>query len=639
MLKRKTDKPTLQKPLRLWPGVVIVMFMWLARYVVPIFAPDALYFGLMGGVFGGGLAIVVWWLFFSRALWAERVGAIVLIIVALVVTSQIIHKSIATAGQGMFFIIYAIPVMSLALVVWAVTSRRLSDGPRRAALVAIILLVCGGWTLLRIDGITGDFGADFAWRWAETAEERLLAQTGDEPFDSAQGRPTAFQRASTAIKAPEERPMAQAGDEPTALTPASAAEKKTPDEQLAAHANDKPIAPDAAKTVANWPGFRGPNRDSVIPGVRIETDWSASPPVELWRRPVGPGISSFAVHGDLFYTQEQRGNDEVVACYNLTTGEAVWMHGDSARFWDSHAGAGPRGTPALSPDGRGVYTFGATGIVNALDARDGSVAWSRNAATDAKVKIPEAWWGFASSPLVVDDLVIVAAGGKLVAYDLATGDPRWFGPDSGYGYSSPHLMTIDGVAQILLQYGPGVISIAPTDGTLLWQHRWPGAWLLQPALIPKHRNDILIGAGDNGGIGIRRIAVTHGSGGWTVKERWTSNGLKPYFNDFVVHDGHAFGFDGSILACIDLADGKRKWKGGRYGNGQLVLLADQGVLLVVSERGELTLVNAAPDKFTELARFPAIEGKTWNHPVLVGDVLLVRNSQEMAAFQLSLIRS
>jgi hypothetical protein len=137
-----------------------------------------------------------------------------------------------------------------------------------------------------------------------------------------------------------------------------------------------------------------------------------------------------------------------------------------------------------------------------------------------------------------------------------------------------------------------------------------------------------------GGYGIRRIAVTKGAGGWAVEERWTSTGLKPYFNDFIVHNGHAFGFDGNILSSINLQDGKRNWKGGRYGNGQLVLLADQDLLLVMSEDGEVALVSATPDKFTEIAKFEALDGKTWNHPVVIGDLLLVRNGQEMAAFKL-----
>jgi outer membrane protein assembly factor BamB len=278
-----------------------------------------------------------------------------------------------------------------------------------------------------------------------------------------------------------------------------------------------------------------------------------------------------------------------------------------------------------------VYTFGATGILNVLDAGDGSVLWSRNVASDAEVKLPG--WGFASSPLVVGDAVIVAAAGRLVAYDLASGEPRWFGPTGGGGYSSPQLLTIDGVEQILLMSVAGATSVTPSDGALLWEHPWKqGTRIVQPALTAD--GDLLISGGE--GTGMRRIALAHGPGGWTAEERWTSIRLKPYFNDFVVHNGHAFGFDGRILACIDVEDGARKWKGGRYGHGQLVLFPDQDLLLVLTEEGELALVAASSEKFTELARVPAIEGKTWNHPALVGDVLLARNGEEMVAFRLSL---
>jgi outer membrane protein assembly factor BamB len=571
----QTDQPTPQRSLRLWPGVVAALLLGVVKFVIPNVVPGALLVGAIGGLVGA-LAIVVWWVFFSRALWSERVGAIVLIAVALFATRPLLHKSIATAGMGMMYYMYAIPVLSLGLVVGAVAGRRLSHGLRRVTMVATILLAGGVFTLLRTGGITGEGESDLRLRWSKTPEERLLAAAGEAPVTLAS-------------------------------------------------------APVATMTSPDWPGFRGPGRDGVVRGVRIETDWSRSPPVELWRRPIGPGWSSFAVSGDFLYTQEQRGDDEIVACYKVTTGKPVWQHRDAVRFWESNAGAGPRATPTLS-NGR-VYAFGATGILNALDAGNGAVVWSRDVASDSDTKVPT--WGFASSPVVENDIVIVAAAGKLAAYDIATGEPRWIGPARGGGYSSPQRLTIDGVPQILLLSGRGATSVAPGDGTVLWEYACSGSIILQPTLIAD--GDILIGiCGATGGIGTRRVAVAHATGGWTVEERWRSIGLKPYFNDLVVHKGHAYGFDGSILACIDLKDGGRKWEGGRYGNGQLVLLADQDVLLVLSEEGELALVAATPVQFTELAKFPAIKGKTWNHPVLVGDVLLVRNGEEMAAFRLSL---
>ena len=306
----------------------------------------------------------------------------------------------------------------------------------------------------------------------------------------------------------------------------------------------------------------------------------------------------------------------------------MWKHTDKARFWESNGGAGPRGTPTIS-NGR-IYTIGGTGILNALNAVDGSVIWSRNPATETRTKVPI--WGFSSSPLVVNDIVVVAISGVLVAYDVSNGNPRWTGPVGAESYSSPHLMTINEVPQILVLSGAGLSSVSPTDGKLLWKHDWKGYPIVQPALTAD--GDVLISVSDRGGT--RRLAVTKNTSGWTAKERWTSIGLKPYFTDFVVHKGHAYGFDGRYVACIDLKEGAKKWKGGKFGNGQLVLIADQDLLLILSERGELALVKAVPEQFTEVARFQAIKGKTWNHPVLVGNILLVRNAQEMAAFRLTL---
>jgi outer membrane protein assembly factor BamB len=605
MTTEKTDASNRRRPLRLWPAVMLVTVQWLVWLVMPLVVTDAAGIGVMGAA-AAGMALAVWWLFFSRAPWLERVGAIVLMVAAVFVTRRAVHESIANGMMGMMLPIYSIPVLSLALVAWAVASRRLSNGARRASMVAAVVLACAAFTLVRTGGVSGEGQSELHWRWTPTPEQRLLAETGDMPATLPPAPP-----ATLAVVTP----VSPAGEAPAARP------------SITKH----PPAVDEVPT-ADWPGFRGPARDAVVPGVRIATDWAQSPPLELWRRPIGPGWSSFAVRGDLVYTQEQRGDDELVTCYSLATGQPAWSHRDAARFWESNGGAGPRATPTLS--GGRVFTLGGTGILNALDAGSGALVWSRNAASDTGAETPG--WGFAGSPLVVGDMVVVATSGRLVAYDAATGDRRWLGPEGGAGYSSPHLATIDGVAQILLLRGSRSTSVAPADGTLLWEHvAQPGVSILQPAFAAD--GDLLIAGGDAmGGTGLRRMAIARGPDGWTVTERWTSRGLKPYFNDFVVHEGHAFGFDGSILASIDLTDGERTWKGGRYGHGQMIVLPEQDLLLVLSEEGELALVAAAPDQYREIARFKAIDGKTWNHPVLVGDVLLVRNGEEMAAFRLPL---
>jgi outer membrane protein assembly factor BamB len=616
MTVARTDEPRPRVPLRLWPGVAAAGLLVLAT-LVAVFVTEVLPFAMMAAA-AAGLAIVVWWVFFSRAPWLERLGAALLMVAAVLATRPLLHASIAGAGMGMLFYFLAIPGLSLALAAWAVATRRLTDGVRRSSLVAAVVLASAAFTLVRTSGTSGSSPFELHWRWTPTPEELLLAR---EPVTLPPAPGTAL---------PEPR-LAEPTPAPPPTIPEAAAPKSSGKPHVAVTGRGPvPSPPATRETRAVWPGFRGPERDGVVRGVRVETDWAASPPVELWRRAIGPGWSSFAVEDDRLYTQEQRGDDELVSCYGVQTGEPVWRHGDPVRFWESNAGAGPRATPTLH--GGRLYAFGATGILNAIDARDGSVLWSRNAASDTGRAVPH--WGFAGSPLVVGDVVIVAASGTLVAYGVASGEPRWQGPPRGGSYSSPHLSTAGGVPQVILLRAEGATSVAPADGTLLWEHAWPpGGAIVQPARTAD--GDVLISTNDmSGGVGIRRIGVARGPDGWTVLERWTSRGLKPYFNDFVVHEGHAYGFDGNILACIDLADGQRKWKGGRYGAGQLVLLAEQGVLLVLSEDGELALVRAAPDGFSELARHPAIEGKTWNHPALVGDVLLVRNGEEMAAFRL-----
>jgi outer membrane protein assembly factor BamB len=600
-----------RKPLRRWPAIAIAALYVLSVLVVPALLPEEdMPMLLLGGVVST-LLLLVWWLLFSRARWTERLLGLVLVAAAVIATKQGVHISIEGGAQGFLSYILGTIFVTFSLAAFAMVADRFQGATRQVAMVvAILALGVAPMLAIRTEGVSGG-GFILHWRWTPTPEEILLASGDEEP------KPVAA-------------PVAEVPQAPVA-PPVEAKPVETPSNAAApAPAPAAPVAAAPVAAVAEWPGFRGPNRDGVIRNVQIRTDWNQSPPVQMWRRPIGPGWSSFSVRGDVLYTQEQRGDDEIVAAYRVSTGQPVWRHRDPIRFYESNGGAGPRGTPTIH--GNQIFSLGATGMLNALDAATGRKLWARNAATDTKREVP--MWGISSSPLVVKDIVIVALYGTLAGYDIATGDLKWIGPQHGGSYSSPHLVTVDGVTQVVILSSPGAVSVDPADGKLLWEHKWEGGAIVQPGITDN--GDILInGMAATGGLGTRRLAVTRSAGTWNVEERWTSNGLKPYFNDLVVHKGHAYGFDGSILSCIDLADGKRKWKGGRYGNGQMVLLADQDLLLVISEEGELALVSATADQFKEIARFPALNAKTWNHPVVVGGgVLLVRNGEEMAAYRL-----
>jgi outer membrane protein assembly factor BamB len=372
----------------------------------------------------------------------------------------------------------------------------------------------------------------------------------------------------------------------------------------------------------------------VIPDITIATDWSKSPPRLLWRQPVGPAWSSVIVIGDRLFTQEQRGEQETVVCYEASTGKEVWVHADSGRFWEAVSGAGPRATSTFA--GGQLFTLGATGILNCLDAATGERFWTHDVAAEAPAKPP--MWGYSSSPLVVEDKVIVFAGGKgdrnLLAYRTDSGELAWTAPASQDSYASPQLVTIGGQRQCLFLGDQGLTSVDPATGKVLWQGglAMPGApRTLQAHVLSSSR----VVVGTLSGVGVALVDVTLTGGQWKVAEVWSSNQMKPEFPDFVVHQGYAYGLDGAFLCCIDLASGARRWKEGRYGRGQVMLLPEQSLLLVISEKGEVLLLPADPQKHRVLGRFRALAEKTWTHPVIAHGRLYARNAEEMVCYELA----
>jgi outer membrane protein assembly factor BamB len=387
----------------------------------------------------------------------------------------------------------------------------------------------------------------------------------------------------------------------------------------------------------DWPQFLGPNRDGMLAGVRLARDWEKHPPRLVWRRPIGAGWSSFAVVGNYFVTQEQRGPQELVCCYELKTGDLVWSHGGEAYYSSTIAGDGPRATPTISAGQ--VFTMGATGLLSKLDGATGRALWpARDVLQDTS---PEtAQWGKACSPLIVDETVVVTGGAEpgpaLVAYNRHTGVLVWKSDDQSTGnrsYSSPLLAELCGESQIVVMKDESVSGHDPSTGRTLWEHPWPGnePKVAQPVVLSGDR--LLVASGYGVGSALWQLARDD-EGQIAVTEVWKNRKLKPKFANLVHRDGYVYGLDEGILVCLEIDSGKQQWKQGRYGHGQILLVGE--LILVQAEQGDVVLVEASPESLREVARFPALSSKTWNNPVLVPPYLLVRNDQEAACYELTL---
>ena len=383
---------------------------------------------------------------------------------------------------------------------------------------------------------------------------------------------------------------------------------------------------------ADFPQFYGPNRDGVLPGPRLATNWSVNAPQVVWRKGMGAGWSGFAIVGAVCICQEQRGREECVVARSLGTGEPLWVHTDARLYSTIIGGEGPRATPTVVSNR--VFTLGATGILNCLDLATGTRIWSRDVVKESGGRTPD--WGATSSPLVVEDRVIVHGGEggaySLVAFRIADGALAWKGGDQP-GYASPVTATLAGTPQVIAFNDGSVSGHDPKSGATLWQRPWGNGNVVCASPLVVGSNRVLCSSGY--GVGSELLEISRQTNGMLSAVRiWKSIRMKAKFAHLFVRDGCVFGLDDGIFACVDLKDGSQRWKEGRYGHGQGLLVGD--LYLLMAESGELVLLrptSVAPD---ELARFRVFHSKTWNPIALSRDLLLVRNDREAACLRLKL---
>jgi outer membrane protein assembly factor BamB len=395
----------------------------------------------------------------------------------------------------------------------------------------------------------------------------------------------------------------------------------------------------------DFPQFLGPNRDLAIDRISLARDWQGRPPNLIWKHEIGAGHSAFSAVNGYAVTMEQRGEQELVTCYDLRTGVLQWSNGVHARHSVLPGGTGPRSTPTIY-QGK-VYALGATGILRCLDGTNGSLVWTKNMLEETGVTpeddAKQVLWGHAGSPLIVDNLVVVPGGGpsagpkiSLLAFDRETGKRMWQAGDRQVSYSSPSLVRLGGVRQIIVVNENNISGHNAATGALLWEYPWPGssnssASSSQAIAVGDDRVFVSKGYGEGSALfNVKHDAATDR---WATETVWHHpRNMQTKMTNVVVFKGFVYGLSDGILECIELATGARQWKGGRYHHGQILRVGE--LLLVETEDGEIVLVELTPEAHRELGSFEAIEAKSWNNLCLFGRYLLVRNSNEAACYEL-----
>ena len=481
-------------------------------------------------------------------------------------------------------------IVSVTLVVWFVVFSAYEWTLRLGFAISLILTVALLFGLLRIRQFSGDLIPTFAFRWQPDADQLL------------------------------QQPVAEATDVDLQTT-----------------------------TEDDFPQFLGPERNARVVTPLLNTDWESNPPREVWRIPIGAGWSSFATVNGFAVTMEQRGEEELVTCYEVASGQLRWYHSVQARHQTGMGGVGPRGTPTIH-QGK-VYALGATGVLRCLDGANGQEIWIEDLLARIGVTPEEdlerVAWGRSASPLIVDDLVVVPLGGKdeascvsLAAFDRQSGDLVWTGGKHQAAYASPTVATIHGQRQILIVNQDYVSGHRVENGKQLWQVDWPGNSATNANVSQATHltgGNILLSKGYHGGA--KMVELSRDGDVWESREIWPNDRvLRTKFSNVVVRNTYAVGLSDGFLECVDLESGRRLWKSGRYGQGQVLGVQGQSagidLLLIQAESGDVVLFSTKPGSQQELGRFPALADKTWNNPAFYGRLLLVRNSDEAACYEL-----